>query len=89
MHIKSSVKRNITCDRFLSFSFLMGNPFVKQLTPNTNKTENSIKEIKNKKNDYETINEPVRLNIAEPDKSYSENINNQKNEQKEPQGRFY
>ena len=58
-------------------------------TENTNKTENPIKEIKNKNNNYETINEPVRLNIAEPDKSYSENINNQKNEQKEPQGRFY
>ena len=39
MLIKSSVRRNITCDRFLSFSFLMGNPFVKQLTPNTNETE--------------------------------------------------
>ena len=31
--IKSSVKRNVTCDRFLSLSFLMENPFVKQLTP--------------------------------------------------------
>jgi len=39
---------------------------------------------------YETTSEPVRLNPAEPNSSYSENINNQKKQAGEPsQGRFY
>ena len=60
-------------------------------TPEATETTTEAPSPAPKKNNYETISEPVRLTPAEPDNSYSENISNQQKNHSESkaQGRFY